>query len=116
MRNVESPWTVYHTRFLVCARQLTEPLVFTDVLGREHSGQPGDYLVESSDGFRRIMPRVAFEDIYVPLHSSPTTPPVRVTPRGTTPVVAPVIPKGGVPGCKSNLAPHSPPQRLRPSA
>lgn len=65
--NVESPWTVYRTRFLVRARQLTEPLLFIDALGREHSGLPGDYLVESSLGFRRITPRAIFEDIYVPL-------------------------------------------------
>jgi len=65
--NVESPWTVYRTRFVVRARRLTEPLVFTDALGREHSGLPGDYLVESSQGFRRITPQALFEDIYVPL-------------------------------------------------
>jgi hypothetical protein len=65
--NVESSWTVYRTRFLVHARQLTEPLFFTDALGREHSGLPGDYLVESSLGFRRITPRAIFEDVYVPL-------------------------------------------------
>jgi hypothetical protein len=65
--NVESQWTVYRTRFLVRARKLTEPLYFTDVLGREHCGQPGDYLVESSDGFRRIAPQTIFEDVYVPI-------------------------------------------------
>ncbi len=65
--NVERPWTVYRTRFLVHARQLTEPLFFTDPLGREHSGVPGDYLVESSLGFRSITPRAIFEDVYVPL-------------------------------------------------
>lgn len=65
--NQESPWTVYRTRFVVRARQLTQSLVFTDALGREHSGHPGDYLVESSQGFRRITPRELFEDIYVPL-------------------------------------------------
>jgi hypothetical protein len=68
--NVESSWTIYRTRFLVRARQLTEPLFFTDALGREHSGLPGDYLVESSPGFRRITPRAIFEDVYVPLASS----------------------------------------------
>jgi|SRR5882672_3498734 len=67
--NVESPWSVYRTRFLVQARQLTAPLVFTDALGREHSGQAGDYLVEFREGVRRITPREAFEDIYVPLES-----------------------------------------------
>jgi hypothetical protein len=65
--NLESSWTIYRTRFLVRARQLTEPLFFTDALGREHSGLPGDYLVESSPGFRRITPRAIFEDVYVPL-------------------------------------------------
>ena len=65
--NLESQWTVYRTRFLVRARQLTEPLVFTDALGREQSGRPGDYLVESCDGIRRITTQALFEDIYVPL-------------------------------------------------
>jgi hypothetical protein len=67
--DVESLWTVYRTRFLVRARQLTEPLLFTDPLGREHSGNPGDYLVESSLGFRSITPRAIFEDVYVPLRA-----------------------------------------------
>jgi hypothetical protein len=71
--NLESPWTVYRTRFLVRARQLTEPLVFTDPLGREQSGRPGDYLVESSDGIRRIITQPLFEDIYVPLTQSNMT-------------------------------------------
>lgn len=65
--NPETQWTVYRTRFLVRARQLTEPLVFTDAFGREQSGRPGDYLVESSDGMRRITTQALFEDIYVPL-------------------------------------------------
>jgi hypothetical protein len=65
--NLEIQWTVYRTRFLVRARQLTQPLVFTDALGREQSGRPGDYLVESSDGIRRITTQAIFEDIYVPL-------------------------------------------------
>jgi hypothetical protein len=68
--NVENSWSVYRTRFLVQARQLTAPLVFTDALGREHSGQAGDYLVEFQEGVRRITPREAFEDIYVPLEST----------------------------------------------
>ncbi len=57
-------WKTYRTRFLVQAKQLTEPLSFTDVLGREHHGNTGDYLVQSSDGFR-IAPREIFEDVYV---------------------------------------------------
>ncbi|HET7209931.1 MAG TPA: hypothetical protein VFI95_25385 [Terriglobales bacterium] len=58
-------WQVYRTRFLVRARKLTGPMVFVDSLGREHKGDKGDYLVESSDGNYRIAPRDIFEDIYV---------------------------------------------------
>jgi len=64
-------WNHYRTRFLVRARQLTHPLVFIDLFGREHSGQPGDYLVETSDGIRRITSRALFEDIYVPIAQDP---------------------------------------------
>jgi hypothetical protein len=60
-------WKIYRTRFLIKARQLNQPLAFVDPLGREHRGQPGDYLVESSDGSRRIAPRLIFEDVYVPM-------------------------------------------------
>ena len=60
-----SEWQIYRTRFLIKAKQLSEPLVFVDALGREHCGQKGDYLVESSDGTRRIAPRAIFEDVYV---------------------------------------------------
>jgi hypothetical protein len=69
-----SPWITYRTRFLVKAKQLTTSLAFTDVLGRQHSGRKGDYLVESSDGVLRIAPRQIFEDIYVPL-AEPTAEP-----------------------------------------
>ncbi len=72
--NSDDQWIVYRTRFLVYARQLTQPLHFVDALGREHSGVPGDYLVESEGGFRRITPRAIFEDVYVPL--APSQPPV----------------------------------------
>ena len=65
MRKVEGEWQVYRTRFLIRARQLTGPLEFRDALGREHRGQKGDYLVESSDGTQRIAPREIFEDVYV---------------------------------------------------
>jgi hypothetical protein len=68
-----SDWTTYRTRFLVRARQLDQPLTFVDCLGREHSGQTGDYLILSSDGSRRIAPREIFEDIYVPMNE-PLTP------------------------------------------
>src|SRR5208283_3576155 len=70
----KNSWNVYRTRFLVRARQLTEPLVFTDLFNREQSGQPGDYLVEASDGIRRIIGRALFEDIYVPLAADPAPP------------------------------------------
>jgi hypothetical protein len=60
-------WNTYRTRFLVCAKRLTEPLTFTDPLGREHRGLPGDYLVQSSEGLSRIAPREIFEDVYVVL-------------------------------------------------
>lgn len=60
-------WNVYCTRFLVRARQLTEPMSFTDPFGHEHVGRPGDYLVETSNGTRRIATRAFFEDVYVPL-------------------------------------------------
>jgi hypothetical protein len=65
MSESASDWNTYRTRFLVRARQLTEPLTFTDPLGREHRGRPGDYLVQSSEGLLRIAPREIFEDVYV---------------------------------------------------
>jgi hypothetical protein len=58
-------WNTYRTRFLIHAKQLTEPLSFADAAGREHHGRPGDYLVQSSSGMLRIAPREIFEDIYV---------------------------------------------------
>ena len=61
-------WKVYRTRFLVKAKQLTSPMLFVDRLGREHRGEKGDYLVESSEGIFSIQPRAIFEDIYVPMH------------------------------------------------
>jgi hypothetical protein len=67
MRSTATNWKIYRTRFLIKAKQLDAPLVFTDPLGREHSGRKGDYLVESSDGLQRIAPREIFEDIYVPM-------------------------------------------------
>jgi len=65
--NAASEWRIYRTRFLISARQLTESFSLVDALGREHHGEPGDYLVESSDGAQRIAPREVFEDIYVPI-------------------------------------------------
>jgi hypothetical protein len=69
-KKASTSWKIYRTRFLIKAQQLTEPLVFFDTLGREHRGQPGDYLVESSDGSQRIAPRLIFEDVYVAMGSS----------------------------------------------
>ena len=70
MRKSSAEWNVYRTRFLIKAKQLTEPFSFVDVLGREHHGNAGDYLVESSDGLQRIAPRAIFEDVYVLMESS----------------------------------------------
>jgi len=69
MKSVE--WKTYRTRFLVKAKQLGSNLTFTDHLGRQHCGRKGDYLVESNDGVLSIAPRQIFEDIYVPMCSSP---------------------------------------------
>jgi hypothetical protein len=76
-------WNIYRTRFLVRAKQLTQPVVFTDPLGREHRGNPGDYLVESSEGLLRVAPREIFEDVYVVLenHCRPSLPPAQTAPR-----------------------------------
>ena len=63
-------WNTYRTRFLVRAKRLTEPLTFTDPLGREHRGLPGDYLVQSCEGLLRIAPREIFEDVYVVLEEA----------------------------------------------
>jgi hypothetical protein len=71
----KSSWNMYCTRFLVRARQLTEPIAFTDPLGHEHVGRPGDYLVETSNGIRRIATKAFFEDTYVPI--TPAQPDLR---------------------------------------
>ena len=67
MNKLTTEWNIYRTRFLVKAKQLTQPISFIDALGREHNGQAGDYLVEWSDGSRRVAPRKIFEDVYVPM-------------------------------------------------
>lgn len=69
MRKLSAQWNVYRTRFLIKAKQLDEAMTFVDVLGREHHGKAGDYLVESTDGTLRIAPRAIFEDVYVALES-----------------------------------------------
>lgn len=70
---MKTDWNTYRTRFLVRARQLTEAIRFVDVLGREHRGQAGDYLVEFSDGTRRVTSRQLFEDIYVAMNPPPAS-------------------------------------------
>ena len=74
----EYEWQIYRTRFLIRAKQLAEPLAFVDALGREHCGRAGDYIVESSDGTRRIAPREIFEDIYVAMGPAENWPSVAV--------------------------------------
>ncbi len=107
--NLEIQWTVYRTRFLVRARQLTKPLVFTDVLGREQSGRPGDYLVESSDGIRRITTQALFEDIYVPVASTQL--------RSPAPRVQTGVPADGAAGVLARPAARaSPEDRTRATA
>ena len=66
-------WKTYRTRFVVRAKQLTEPLTFTDVNGREHRGRSGDYLIESGAGLR-ISHREIFEDVYVAMEAAETIP------------------------------------------
>lgn len=68
---MKSDWKVYRTRFLVKAIQLTQPITFVDTSGREHHASPGDYLVENSDGTRRIARREVFEDLYIELTADP---------------------------------------------
>jgi len=76
--NTTATWKIYRTRFLIRARQLTEPLVFVDALGREHRGCSGDYLIESSEGRRSIQRREIFEDIYVAMGPAEETWPVSI--------------------------------------
>jgi hypothetical protein len=115
--SIEYQWTVYRTRFVVRARQLTQPLVFIDALGREQSGQAGDYLVESCEGLRRIHPRSLFEDIYVPLYPSPNgASHARSSPQGRAPGGISTTPEVGALGCNRVLTTHSPSQRLPRSA
>jgi hypothetical protein len=89
---MSNEWKIYRTRFLIRAMQLTSPMIFNDCLGREHRGQPGDYLVETSDGMRRIAPREIFEDIYVamgPVLETPATQPsFSVDTRTTSPLAS----------------------------
>jgi hypothetical protein len=58
---------------VVRARQLTEPYTFNDSSGHERHGEPGDYLVQSSDS-PRISRREIFEDLYVVLEAEGSVP------------------------------------------
>ena len=71
---MEDEWKTYRTRFLIRAKRLQSPLRFVDALGREHKGEKGDYLIESSDGLLRIASCSIFEDIYVLLESDHAAP------------------------------------------
>ena len=66
-------WKTYRTRFVVRARQLTQPFSFTDPNGHEHHGRPGDYVIESREGLR-ISRREIFEDVYVAMEATETIP------------------------------------------
>ena len=80
VNKVESEWRTYRSKYLIQATQLSQPLSFTDALGREHRGAKGDYLVQSANGAQRIWPRGLFEDSYVFLESASDLPdPVSLT-------------------------------------
>jgi hypothetical protein len=61
-------WKTYRTKYLVKAKKLTDKYNIIDSTGRVLVGQPGDYLVESSDGSVRIA-REVFEAVYVELET-----------------------------------------------
>ena len=94
VKKTSATWKIYRTRFLIKAQQLTQPLVFVDTLGREHRGEAGDYLVESSDGARRIAPRLIFEDVYVAMGPADQRWP------------AALQPTAALPGPKRRIGPH----------
>jgi hypothetical protein len=71
----QSDWKTYRTRYLVKAIQLDHAADVVDALGREQHGEPGDYIVESSDGSRRVARRDIFEDLYVELDEPRQTSP-----------------------------------------
>lgn len=66
-------WKTYRTRFVVRAKQLTQPFTFIDINGHEHHGRPGDYVIESRDGLR-ISRREIFEDVYVAMEAAGSIP------------------------------------------
>ena len=65
-------WRTYRTKYLVKAKQLSEKYTLVDSTGRVLSGNPGDYLVENSDGSLRIARREVFDDVYVELENEGT--------------------------------------------
>jgi hypothetical protein len=71
-------WKTYRTRFVVRAKQLTEPFTFTDTQGHEHHGRPGDYVIESREGLR-ISRREIFEDVYVAMEAAQSIHPRNLT-------------------------------------
>lgn len=66
-------WKTYRTRFIVRAKQLTQPVTLTDANGHEHHGRPGDYVIESREGLR-ISRREIFEDVYVAMEGVESLP------------------------------------------
>ncbi len=70
MRDSRNQWKIFRTRYLVRARQLSERQTIIDASGQVIVGEPGDYLVESSDGSLRIARRDIFEDVYVRLEGT----------------------------------------------
>ncbi len=77
-------WKTYRTRFLVHAKQLTEPFTFIDINGNEHHGRTGDYVIESREGLR-ISRREIFEDVYVAMEGPESTSGLGPEPNGRKP-------------------------------
>ncbi len=69
MGDSRNQWKIFRTRYLVRARQLSERQTII-ASGQVIVGEPGDYLVESSDGSLRIARRDIFEDVYVRLEGT----------------------------------------------
>jgi hypothetical protein len=66
-------WKIYRTKYLVKAKQLSRKYSVIDSTGRVLTAQPGDYLVENSDGSLRIARREVFEDVYAELETENTS-------------------------------------------
>jgi hypothetical protein len=67
VEDMKQSWKIYRTKYLVKAKQLSEKYTVVDSTGQVLTGEPGDYLVENSDGGLRITRREVFEDVYVEL-------------------------------------------------